>query len=259
MSNTYCGSPAVIHVNKGQPRNIIVNEVYGPVKQGEGKSAGKEVMFLRTSGCNLACVWCDTPYSWNWQGTKFEHPDKFDPKKEMHQMSPDEVLNKLRELSTDIRALVISGGEPMLQQDNLIPLLEKLREDNYWLEVETNGTRAPNDRFIELIDQINCSPKLSNSGLDNPVEKRIKEDALQKIASSEKTTFKFVIGSDQDIPEILSLVERFQMKQVYLMPLGKTKEEQELRIKQVEQLCQQYGFKFSPRLHVIDNLNHRGI
>lgn len=229
-----------------------INEIFGPTIQGEGKSAGKEVMFIRTAGCNLACIWCDTPYTWNWLNTKFEHPDKYDPKKEVHEMSSDEIIAQLK-----CKALVISGGEPMLQQKALIDLFNKLKD--YWIEIETNGTVIPMSEFFNLINQINCSPKLSNAGKDNPEEKRIKEEALKALADNPKTTFKFVVASDEDIPEILALINRFQMKNIYLMPLGKTKEEQELRQAQVETLCKQYGFNFSPRLHVLMWGNKRGV
>ncbi len=235
-----------------------INEIYGPTIQGEGKSVGKEVLFIRTAGCNLACVWCDTPFTWNWLNTKFEHPDKFDPKKEVHEMSDVEIINRLKELG-NTKAVVISGGEPMLQQRALVGLLTKLKRENYWVEIETNGTVRPTEEFYMLIDQINCSPKLTNAGRDNPEDKRIIESTLLSLASCPKTTFKFVVSSEEDIPEILNLTLRFQMNNVYLMPLGKTLEEQELRQAQVEELGRVYGFKFSPRLHILKWGNKRGV
>ncbi len=238
---------------------ILVNEIYGPTIQGEGKTTGKAVMFLRTAGCNLACVWCDTPFTWNFYGTSFEHPEKYDKLKEVHKMTVQQIIARLKELSTDTKALVISGGEPMLQQGYLIPLLEELKRDGYWIEIETNGTVTTVDRFINLIDQLNCSPKLANSGRDNPLGKRINEKELTYIASIPKTVFKFVVSSEDDIPEILALVKKFEMRQVYLMPLGKTKEEQELRMNQVMELCTKYNFNFSPRLHVLNWGNQRGV
>src|SRR5271170_594917 len=100
---------------------LKVNEIYGPVQQGEGKSSGLDVLFLRLSGCNLACSWCDTPYTWNWVGTKFVHPEKYDPMKEISFMDTNEVKVELDKLNT--KAVVISGGEPMLQQKPLLPLI----------------------------------------------------------------------------------------------------------------------------------------
>src|SRR5271165_2058052 len=167
---------------------ILINEIYGPIKQGEGKSSGKNMMFIRLAGCNLACVWCDTPYTWNWIGTKFIHPEKFDPKKETTMLTPIEIFDQVKNLSPETKAIILSGGEPMLQQKNLIPLLTLLKNNGYWIEVETNGTIEPKDDFITLIDQFNCSPKLTNSGPDNPLKKREKADALTKISSLDKST-----------------------------------------------------------------------
>ena len=162
FNNTVCGSPAQPTQDKNGTQKIKVNEIFGPTIQGEGRTVGKPVKFLRTAGCNLACVWCDTPYTWNWQGTDFEHPEKFDREKEIHDMSVDEIKTQLDQIGKDVKALVISGGEPMLQQNKLVPLLHLLKNDGYWVEIETNGTRAPSDEFLSLIDQINCSPKLTN-------------------------------------------------------------------------------------------------
>lgn len=236
---------------------LKVNEIYGPVKQGEGKSSGKDVLFLRLSGCNLACSWCDTPYTWNWQGTKFIHPEKYDPIKEISFMDTSEVKIELDKLNT--KAVVISGGEPMLQQKPLLPLIQSLKDDGYWVEIETNGTITPDNAFLNLVDQINCSPKLSNSGVDNRLSMREKPEALLALASSPKTSFKFVVTSDQDLTEIDSLISRFSMKEVFLMPEGKTRTEQLARQDKVKKLCEEKGFKFSPRLHVLENDSKRRI
>jgi len=236
---------------------LKVNEIYGPVKQGEGKSSGLDVLFLRLSGCNLACSWCDTPYTWNWVGTKFVHPEKFDPMKEIVFMDTNEVKVELDKLNT--KAVVISGGEPMLQQKPLLPLIQALKADNYWVEIETNGTIAPEPEFLNLVDQINCSPKLSNSGPDNRLSMRERPEALTALADSPKVSFKFVVSSDKDMVEIDSLISRFSMKEVYLMPEGKTRVEQLARQDKIKKLCEEKGFKFSPRLHVLENDSKRRI
>jgi|SRR5208282_4281285 len=242
---------------------LVVNEIYGPVKQGEGKSAGLDVMFLRLSGCNLACIWCDTPYTWNWQGTKFQHPDKFDKKAEVHKMQITQVRDELYAKAEKVRSLVVSGGEPMLQQVQLATLFRKLREkDNWWVEIETNGTIEPTDEVIKLINQFNCSPKTSNAGIDNPIEKRLKPAALQKIAKcGERATFKFVIQSYQDMEETKSIILLTGIKpeQVWLMPEGKTREEQEERQRQVKILALDNGWNFSPRLHILEFGNKRAV
>lgn len=238
---------------------ILLNEIYGPVPQGEGKSSGKEMMFIRLAGCNLACIWCDTPYTWNWVGTNFAHPDKFDQKKETHRFEPAAAFDKVISLSPTTKAIILSGGEPLLQQKNLIPLLQLLKNDGYWIEVETNGTVEPSDEFIALVDQFNCSPKLSNSGIDNPIEKREKFSSLSKIASLDKATFKFVVITDIDLEETLALISKYNMKNVYLMPEGRTKEEQLARQDKVKEMCDLHGFNFSPRLHVLAHGDIRAV
>lgn len=243
---------------------ILVNEIYGPVKQGEGASAGNDVMFLRLAGCNLACIWCDTPYTWNWEGTVFKHPQKFDKKKEVHRMTVVQIINELYTCISGRnfeKALVLSGGEPMLQQNKLIPLLSNLKKEGWWIEVETNGTIVPTTEFIQNIDQFNCSPKTSNSGEDNPPKSRINEVALKTIALSGKGTFKFVIQEEKDIPEIQEIISIGNIipPQVWLMPEGRTKEEQiENQIK-VHQLAKKHSYHFTPRLHVLEFGAKRGV
>lgn len=230
---------------------MFVNEIYGPTIQGEGKSAGREVIFVRLAGCNLACFWCDTPYTWNWQGTKFAHKDKFEKAKEVHEMTVGDIFKQVKRLSKDVKAIVISGGEPMLQQTELTQLLAVLKANDYWVEIETNGTIAPTKEFFDLIDQINCSPKLPTSGVDNPEKKRIIKKALIALAASSKVNFKFVVTGIDDIFEISLLHKQFYFRDVYLMPEGRTAAEQRERMGLVQQLCQKYSFKFSPRLHVL--------
>jgi len=238
---------------------IKINEIFGPTIQGEGKSAGKEVIFLRLAGCNLRCRWCDTPYTWNWIGTKFQHPDKYDPKKEIVSLTPWQVFWRILPGPRMITNLVISGGEPLLQQSQLIPLLQIFKRYGWWIEVETNGTIVPTDEFLSLVDQINCSPKTSNSGEDNPSEKRERPEALRKLVSSPKVYFKFVVVDMKDILEIQSLVNKYEMKQVYLMAEGKTREEQLTKEKEVESVAQLFGWLFSPRLQVLKWGNKRGV
>lgn len=237
--------------------SLLVSEIYGPVVQGEGKSAGERVAFLRLVGCNLACDFCDSYYTWNWIGTKFKHPDKVDKKKEVHKMTVDQVQRQLDDL--DIRRIVISGGEPMLQQSKLIPLLLPLKAIGYIIEVETNGTIKPLPEFLELVDQINCSPKTENSGLDNRANMRERPATLKLLSASPKVNFKFVVADKDDMPEILNLVQKYNMKEVYLMPKGRTKAEQLRNQNAVEMLAKENGFKFSPRLHVLEFDNKRGV
>jgi organic radical activating enzyme len=234
-----------------------ISEIYETF-QGEGKSLGKPVVFLRTALCNLACIWCDTPYTWNWKGTKFKHPEKYQQGREVMQMSVRDISYELNS-RFKTRNLVISGGEPLLQQRELVELMQILKPLGWWIEVETNGTITPTDSFINLVDQINCSPKLINSGPDNHLYKRIVPDVLKKLSSSTKTNFKFVVQDLDDMTEILKLINTYKMSQVYLMPEGRTKIDQENRQKDIQAICIAHGYNFSPRLHILMFDDKRGV
>lgn len=234
---------------------LKVNEIFGPTVQGEGKSAGMPCAFMRLVNCNLHCIWCDTPHTWNWEGTIHVHPEKFRKENETHSMTDEVVIDKLQ--SIGVKALVISGGEPLLQHKQLVTLCEKLKELGYWIEIETNGTVYPNQELISLVDQINCSPKLANCG--DPESLRIKGATLQKLAQCDKVNFKFVISNQVDIDEALGLVETYKMKEVRLMPEGRTKEELLDRGLWVRKLCAQHNFIFCTRLSIMVAGTTRGV
>ena len=232
-----------------------INEIFGPTIQGEGKSAGRRVIFIRLSMCNLHCSWCDTPYTWNWEGTNFSHPLKFNRELETHEMTVSEIVQEVKSLG--VKSVVISGGEPLLQQKELIVLVSVLRALGYWTEIETNGTMTVMRDFVKVIDQINCSPKLENSG--NELKLRRRPEALKSLVNSGKANFKFVVTCDADIEEILDLVNTFEMKEVYLMPEGITKEQLAKHEDVVKVLCEKYGFSFSPRIHITELGGGRGV
>lgn len=238
---------------------IAVNEIFSSF-QGEGRQRGKPVSFIRLSGCNLACQWCDTPYTWNWIGTKFLHPEKYDKKKEVRKMLPEEILLELEFLKSP-KAVVVSGGEPFLQWKKFYSLFRLLKKNGYWIEVETNGTILPDSDLLDMIDQINCSPKLSNSGSDNSFEMRIVPGTLNAFAQRKNIDFKFVITSDDDTIELLKLICIYKINgdNVFLMPEGRSKEEQEDRTADVKYLCEQFGFNFTPRLQVLKYGTKRGV
>ena len=236
---------------------LKVNEIFGPTIQGEGKSAGKEVVFLRVALCNLHCVWCDTPYTWNFVGNKSKHPDKFHREAEVHSMSDQEVVDKIYQTAGDVRSLVISGGEPVMQCKNLTNILRAL--DGWWVEVETNATLIGNEEFDGLVNQYNCSPKLSNS--EDPKELRIRKEALRHYASMNKSTFKFVFRNEGDLEEILDLVKTYRIvgSRVYLMPLGLNREQLELTRDGAKYWAEKFKFNYSERLHVVQFGGVRGV
>ena len=235
-------------------------EIFASI-QGEGKTQGRPSVFVRTSHCNLYCVWCDTGYTWNWLGTPFKHvrDRKYDPAQEVVEMSPAEVARAVR--SHSCTNVVLTGGEPLLQHRELAELMRILREadERYRFEVETNGTLVPGDEFASRIDQYNVSPKLSNSGIER--EKRISARALEYFAASPKAGFKFVVSTPEDLGEVLELVRDFRLRpgEVCLMPEGTRSEDLRERGRWLVGLCKTHGFAFTDRLHIHQFGEKRGV
>lgn len=163
-------------------------------------------------------------------------------------MGIPEIVGRLEALN--LRSLVISGGEPLLQQMELTLLLKILKSLGYWVEIETNGTVKPTEEFLTLVDQINCSPKLSNCG--DPRKFRVRNESLAILSGSSKVYFKFVIGSETDLVEVEEYIRDFSMSsdRVYLMPLGMTREELALTTEKTRVLAEKYSLQFSSRRHV---------
>lgn len=230
---------------------LKVNEVFGPTQQGEGKSIGMFCFFLRLTFCNLHCIWCDTPHTWDWR--------KFNKQKEIHKITFEKLCEIFKYFKNkyNLYSLVISGGEPLLQQKELLPFVEFLKKEDWRIEIETNGTIIPKQGFIKFIDQINCSPKLSNS--KDLERKRIVPKTLQFLSQSKITNFKFVISKNEDVNEVLDLVDKFQLKEVYLMPQASSKKELLQRSLWLEKICNKYNFIFTTRLSITDSGIVRGV
>jgi len=215
-----------------------VNEIFKSI-QGEGPNFGKPAIFLRTAQCNLKCTWCDTKYTWDWENYDFQ--------KEVNEMTIDEIKGAILDL--EINHLVITGGEPLLQQDDLADLLSFLKP-NFYVEIETNCTILPNKMLTDLVDQWNVSPKTENSG--NPLELYENNECYYFFANQENCFFKYVVENEADIPEIKKFVTKYKIpeKRVQLMTQASTKEEVRIREKSISELAKSNNFAFSPRLHV---------
>jgi len=223
-----------------------ISEIFESI-QGEGTNAGKSAIFLRTAECNLKCTWCDTKYTWDWKN--------FDYAKEVKEISIEEIRRELEQFSN--RHLVITGGEPLMQQDDLAELLTFLKP-KFYVEIETNGTILPNNALSILVDQWNVSPKTSNSG--NPLELCDVNESYTFFSKQKNCYFKYVIESESDLIEISTLIEKYGLKKdrVLLMTQASTKEEMNVREKIVFFMSKKNNLGFSPRMHVIKWGNQRG-
>lgn len=222
--------------------------------QGEGKNCGRPSVFVRLSGCNLACVWCDTPYTWDWK--------KFRREEEAMELGVEEVAHQILRLAAkhfSCKNIVLTGGEPMLQQRELAELMRLLNsEGEFFFEVETNTTILPSAEFDTLIDQYNCSPKLGNSS--NSKKWRESPKVYRFFTPHPKAFFKFVVAHPSDLQEILALaaVYKIPKEKIYLMPEGTTAPELAEKQEWLPAACTQNGFLFSPRLHIEKFGNRRG-
>lgn len=213
-----------------------IAEVFYSV-QGEGKLVGVPSVFVRTSGCNLRCGWCDTPYtSWAPEGT---------------QRTVESLLAEVKAFGA--RHVVVTGGEPMIAPD-VVLLTNALRAAGMHITVETAGTV-----FAPVVcDLMSISPKLSNSTPADsqwgPVHERtrLQPDVLGKLLAEYAYQLKFVVADPSDLGEILELVERLRApaENVLLMPEGRSAAVLRERAAWLVPLCLGYGFRYSPRVHV---------
>ncbi|MHA2646812.1 MAG: 7-carboxy-7-deazaguanine synthase QueE [bacterium JZ-2024 1] len=239
---------------------IPVSEIFASV-QGEGPDSGKPAIFLRFAFCNLKCVWCDSDYTWKGKVIADWRTPEWVAEKIKNMWSPRGQFRVRSETlpptSFPVRIptragpphLVVTGGEPLLFQDGLESLLNRLTD--WYVEVETNGTIAPTPELTRLVSQFNVSPKLANSGME--LNERRVEPALSAFLNSKKAWWKFVVCSEDDITEILQWVNDFALPpdRIILMPEGKTREAVLALAPGVARLASRHGFKFSHRLHIL--------
>ena len=222
-------------------------EIFASV-QGEGPSAGMPVAFMRLSRCNLACVWCDTAYTWHFEGDERPHRGGVTFARKANQVTLDEEEVAALILSLGQDRLVITGGEPLLQAPVLAKLLDLLPD--IAVEIETNGTTRAPPRLDIRIDQFNVSPKLSHSG--NSANLALLPERLDAYATDPRAWFKFVIAQPADVEEVLALRDRYRLQadHVFLMPEGTDSETIRTREKWLAPLCLKHGFRLSDRLHI---------
>jgi organic radical activating enzyme len=228
---------------------LFVAECFGneqPTFQGEGPSCGVPALFIRLSRCNLTCSWCDTKYTWDWS--------QFDPHTESKRRTVADLLAWV--LGSAVELVVITGGEPLIQQKKLTPLVQGLLAAGKRVEFETNGTIAPNTELLVDGIHFNVSPKLANSGVEE--DKRIVPDALVAFAASGRAAFKFVTRTVAELEEIGALVDRYGLDPVWVMPEGTTAEGLIETTRVLADAVAVRRWRFTPRLHVLAFAEARG-
>ncbi len=215
---------------------LTLSEVFDSI-QGEGASAGAPRTFVRLAGCNLTCSYCDTPYSWDF--------NRFDKAKETRRVSVAELGQRLKGSA----GVVLTGGEPLLQQRRLVELVAGLSPEQV-LEVETNGTIVPEQALLARVDQWNVSVKLGNSGQARRVA--VVQPALAALRASGRMWLKCVVEQESDVAAVEALRASLKLahERVLLQPQAVERETLRERSRDVVTWCRAAGFGFSPRLHV---------
>lgn len=216
--------------------------------QGEGGLLGVPSVFFRTSGCNLRCQWCDSAYT-SWQ------PENKD-------ISVEQALTAI--LSYSARHVVITGGEPCLQAEALTQLCAELRALGKHITLETNATL-----FVPIqADLISMSPKLANSTPHTDARwsarherDRLQLEVMQRFLAQYTCQVKFVVDQPADLAEIHQLVAELNIapEQVILMPQGTQLADLADKQTWLVEACKTYGYRYSPRLHILIWGNERGI
>lgn len=248
---------------------LDVSEIFGPTVQGEGSAAGRHCVFLRLAHCNLECTWCDTPYTWAFTPSKVVKLEKppgdpargrrlallpFNKSEQIRTMTSQEVITELLgiwDFPNQNSILVVSGGEPMMQQSHLHDVLRTVVTWGSEVHIETAGTLMPTWEFANLVTQFNVSPKLEHSG--NPLKKRYRSDVLDFFARTDKAWFKFVVRNIYDFEEIDQMVAQHNIPatRVMIMPEGVTIEDNLKVARAVVDETTNRGYGLSLRTHIL--------
>lgn len=193
-------------------RSLLITDCYGPTFQNEGPSAGQLALIVRLSGCNLSCPSCDVPYTWD--GTRFSLTEQ------SRRFSVDTLVECTTKTAT--RLMVITGGEPLMQQNGLVTLSSRMAELGWRVEIETNGTLVPSAELTAATHLFVVSPKLRGFAAITSPANRINDEALTAFVESGRAAFTFVAQTDDDIEEIIDLEQRFGLYPIWLQPEGTT-------------------------------------
>lgn len=226
-----------------------ISEIFYSI-QGEGRLSGVPSVFIRTSGCNLRCVWCDTPYtSWSPDGKE---------------MSRDEILHAVE--SYPLSHVVLTGGEPLLSHE-----IEELS-----VTLKTAGAHVTIETAATIFKPVSCdlvsmSPKLSNS---TPWQKqngrfaamhdqhRLNYNVVQRFIDRYDYQLKFVVDREQDFAEVRQIVDALKnvdISRVLIMAQARNRRQLHQKSRWIVELCKKFGYGYSPRLHIELYGNRRGV
>ena len=229
---------------------MLIAEIFHSL-QGEGELMGVPSVFVRTSGCNLRCAWCDTPYaSWQPEGTP---------------MTADAIVAEV--VKHPVQHVVLTGGEPMIVPQ-IRDLASELRLLGRHVTIETAATVLPEGIACDLAS---LSPKLLNSAPDprQHTAWRRKHEALRWQPAVVRAwldvypyQLKFVVTAPGDVDEVEDMLVQLKREiprhKVLLMPEGVTAEVLRARASWLGEVCRQRGFRYAPRLHIELYGNKRG-
>lgn len=231
-----------------QPLPVV--EAFGPTIQGEGPASGQLSAFLRLGGCNLACVWCDSAYTWD--------GGRYDLRKEISHLAPPEILA----LIPDVRNCIVTGGEPLLYQDRgaFIEVLQKLRSRGQRVHVETNGTIPPNEQILDLVDVFVVSPKLAHARAQKSRTAPALHPGWHAARNRAEVHLKVVVFSRDDVQETARMAQSFDWNpyRVWVMPEGTDAQTLARRWPDVCDWAIEAGLNASHRLHVLAWGDERG-
>jgi organic radical activating enzyme len=220
---------------------LPVSEVYGPVWQGEGPDTGRRCSFLRLGHCNLACDWCDTPYTWD--------DDRYDVDAECPPTSNDKIMAELERHGTD--TVVLTGGEPLLhaRRPAMLDLLDRLSLRAWSIHVETNGTIPPPD-WIDRCETVAVSPKVNTSDQE---ARRIRMNTLRDWAKTPNAVLKVVCNRPEDLTVVDQIVQttRWDLHRVWIMPEGTTPDTVLTHARALEPAVAARAYNLTLRQHVL--------
>jgi 7-carboxy-7-deazaguanine synthase len=233
--------------------SVVIAEAFAPTVQGEGPSLGRRCGFIRLMGCNLACSFCDTPYTWDAR--------RYDLRAEGTRTPVPDLLAHMA--SANVGLVVLTGGEPLLwqHQDGWHDLLAGLANDGREVEVETNGTILPTPRTDVLVTRFNVSPKLTNSG--QAAAKRVKPAVLSwfgATARQDRAALKYVCRTPADLAEVEAQVRDHGLPRdhVYIMPEGRDADTLDRHTRALADQAIALGYNLTTRLHVLLWSDERG-